>query len=78
MSGTMIALGVGLKLVQEAKAENAAAKRSAHLATATVMRDGNRQEVPVFKLVPGDIAVELAAGDMIPADVRIVAAKIYS
>ena len=32
------------------------------------------QELPVSHLVPGDV-VKLAAGDMIPADVRIVSAK---
>ena len=33
-----------------------------------------RREVPVAQLVPGDV-VQLAAGDMIPADVRLVQAK---
>jgi Mg2+-importing ATPase len=42
--------------------------------TATALRDGEAQELPVAHLVPGDV-VTLAAGDMIPADVRIVAAK---
>lgn len=71
----MIALGVGLKLFQEAKADSAAAKLKAMLSvTATAIRDGQPQEIAVSQLVPGDI-VELAAGDMIPADVRILAAK---
>jgi P-type Mg2+ transporter len=42
--------------------------------TATTLRDGQPQELPIAQLVPGDV-VRLAAGDMIPADVRIVAAK---
>ena len=71
----MIALGVGLKLIQEAKADSAAAKLKAMISvTATVVRDGTPQEVAVSQLVPGDV-VKLAAGDMIPGDVRIVAAK---
>lgn len=71
----MIALGVGLKLIQEAKADNAAAKLKAMISvTATVIRDGVAREVAVAQLVPGDV-VKLAAGDMIPGDVRIVAAK---
>jgi P-type Mg2+ transporter len=72
---TMIVLGVGLKLIQEAKAENAATKLKAMITvTATVVRDGSPQEIAVSQLVPGDI-VQLAAGDMIPADVRILTAK---
>jgi Mg2+-importing ATPase len=71
----MIVLGVGLKLVQEARADSAAAKLRAMISvTATVIRDGQPLEVPVSRVVPGDI-VQLAAGDMIPADVRILAAK---
>ena len=71
----MIALGVGLKLIQEAKADNAAAKLKAMISvTATVVRDGKPREVAVSQLVPGDV-VTLAAGDMIPGDIRIVEAK---
>jgi Mg2+-importing ATPase len=36
-------------------------------------RDGP-QEVPIAELVPGDI-IHLSAGDMLPADVRLIAAK---
>ena len=62
----MIVLGVGLKLIQEAKADNAAAKLKAMISvTATVLRDGQPREVAVSQLVPGDV-VQLAAGDMIP------------
>ena len=71
----MIVLGVGLKLIQEARADHAAAKLKAMIAvTATVLRDGTPQEIAVSQLVPGDI-VKLAAGDMIPGDVRVVTAK---
>ena len=34
----------------------------------------NRQEIPIKLLTPGDV-VFLAAGDMIPADVRLISAK---
>jgi Mg2+-importing ATPase len=75
MMACMIALGVGLKLFQEAKATNAAAKLKAMISVnATVLRGGAAEEVPVAHLVPGDV-VHLAAGDMIPGDVRIVQAK---
>jgi P-type Mg2+ transporter len=71
----MIGLSVGLKLVQEAKAGNAAAKLKAMISVkATVLRDGAAEEVPISHLVPGDV-VQLAAGDMIPGDVRVVQAK---
>ena len=71
----MIVLGVSLKLVQESKAGDAAAKLKAMISvTATVLRQSEAREVPLADLVPGDI-VKLAAGDMIPADIRIVSAK---
>ena len=41
---------------------------------ATVVRDGVAEEVPVGRLVPGDV-VRLAAGDMVPADVRLMSCK---
>jgi Mg2+-importing ATPase len=75
MMVVMILIGVGLKLFQEAKADNAAAKLKAMISvTATVLRDGKPRETRVSQLVPGDVVV-LAAGDMIPADVRLLAAK---
>ena len=71
----MIILGVGLRLIQEAKADQAAAKLKAMISlTAAVIRSGQHVEIPISQLVPGDV-VTLAAGDMVPADVRIVLAK---
>jgi len=71
----MIVLGISLKLIQEAKADNAAAKLKAMISvTAMVSRDRVPQELAVSHLVPGDV-VKLAAGDMIPGDARIVVAK---
>jgi P-type Mg2+ transporter len=71
----MIALSVGLKLIQETKANGAAARLKAMVSVkATVLRDGTVQEIPIAHLVPGDV-VQLAAGDMIPGDVRLVQAK---
>jgi len=71
----MIALSVGLKLAQEAKASSAAAKLRAMISVrASVLRGGKLEEIAVARLVPGDI-VQLTAGDMIPGDVRLVVAK---
>jgi len=72
---SMILLSVGLKLIQETRADSAAAKLRAMISvTATVSRDGASQETPIAQLVPGDV-VQLTAGEMVPADVRIVKAK---
>jgi magnesium-transporting ATPase (P-type) len=71
----MVVLGLGLRFIQESKADSAAAKLKAMIkVTATVVRHGQAAEVPLQRLVPGDI-VKLSAGDMIPGDVRILAAK---
>src|ERR1039458_5036380 len=68
----MVLLGVALRFIQESKADSAAAKLKAMIkVTATVVREGKAAEVPLQCLVPGDIVI-LCAGDMIPADVRIL------
>lgn len=41
---------------------------------ATVIRNGNIITIPVIEIVPGDI-VQVAAGDRIPADMRIIQQK---
>ncbi len=72
---SMVVLGVALRFFQEARADNAAAKLKAMISvTATVVRDGQPQELPLGQLVPGDV-VQLSAGDMIPADLRIISSK---
>ena len=71
----MIVLSVTLRFLQEARAGAAAAKLKAMIhVTATVVRDGKPQEIPLRDLVPGDI-IDLSAGDMIPGDVRVLSAK---
>jgi P-type Mg2+ transporter len=71
----MVLLALSLRLIQETKADNAAAKLKAMIkVTATVIRNGGPKEIPLKELVPGDI-VKLSAGDMIPGDVRLIAAK---
>jgi Mg2+-importing ATPase len=71
----MVALSVGLRFWQEARADNAAEKLKAMIhVTATVVRDATAREIPLKDLVPGDI-VKLGAGDMTPGDVRLLSAK---
>ena len=71
----MVVLGVVLRFFQELRADNVAAKLQAMVSnTATLLRDGKEAEVSLKLLVPGDI-IRLAAGDMVPADVRVLSAK---
>ena len=71
----MVLLGIVLRYVQESRADHAAEQLKAMVSTtATVIRDGKRKEIHLKELVPGDI-VALAAGDMIPSDVRVLTAK---
>jgi Mg2+-importing ATPase len=71
----MVVLGVLLRFFQEIRADHAAEKLKAMVSnTATLVRDGKEAEVPLKMLVPGDI-IRLAAGDMVPADVRVLFAK---
>jgi len=71
----MVVLGVALRFFQEMRADNAAEKLKAMVSnTATLVRDGKEEEVSLKMLVPGDI-IRLAAGDMVPADVRVLSAK---
>lgn len=60
---------------QECKSSRAAQKlkEKVHV-TAAVWRDGKRVELPISRLVPGDV-VFLAAGDIVPADGRLLSAK---
>lgn len=65
-----------LRFVQEARSDNAADRLLDMITTtATVDRaEGQRMEIPIEDLAVGDI-IHLSAGDMIPADVRILEAK---
>ena len=71
---TMVTISGMLKFVQESRSNNSAEKLKEMVkTTATVERVG-RKEVELSEIVPGDI-VYLSAGDMIPADVRIISSK---
>lgn len=64
----VVASSIALEVTQEHNAEKAveALKRSVAV-RAAVRRDGRINETPVEELVPGDV-IELAAGDLVPAD----------
>jgi Ca2+-transporting ATPase len=69
---TIVLLNAILGYIQEARAEAAvAALRAMSAADATVIRDGERQQVPATEVVVGDIIL-LEEGDTIPADARVI------
>ena len=71
----MVVLGIVLRYVQESRADNAAAKLKAMVTTtATVLRAGEKEEVQLSQIVPGDIVL-LSVGDMVPADLRLISEK---
>lgn len=72
----MVMLSVLLRFVQEYRSNQAAEKlKSMVKTTATVLRPSEeKQEIDIKNLVPGDV-IQLSAGDMIPADVRILQSK---
>jgi len=74
--GAMVALSTVLRFVQERRSNRAADALKAMVSShASVCRPGQPlHELPMAQLVPGDV-VQLSAGDMIPADGRLLAAK---
>src|SRR5690606_27651824 len=61
--------------IQEGRAEQALAALRAVLAPhARVVRDGQRLQIDVAELVPGDVVL-LEAGDRVPADLRLLRAR---
>ncbi|WP_083237468.1 MULTISPECIES: magnesium-translocating P-type ATPase [Burkholderia] len=78
---TMVTISALLRFVQEFRSLHAAEKLKAMVrTTATVQRRSDdaaepvKQDVPMQEVVAGDI-VHLSAGDMIPADVRLIASR---
>ncbi|MGH6657169.1 MAG: magnesium-translocating P-type ATPase [Actinocrinis sp.] len=72
--GIILVLSVGLGFVNEYRAARAAAALHAQISHRAVVRRGGRPiQVEVTGLVPGDL-VELRLGEIVPADLRVVAA----
>jgi len=71
----MVVLSVAINLVQTWHSQKAAEELRRRVApTATVLRDGRWSELPRRDVVPGD-AVRLSAGDLVPADARLVESR---
>ena len=70
----IVVLNAVLGIVQERRAEEAlAALKKLAAPDAQVIRDGRRQSIPAYELVPGDI-VFLEAGNFVPSDIRLLEA----
>lgn len=77
----MVLLSVIMRFMQEWRSNQAAEKLKALVSTkATVLRrkgkdaEPTKEEIDIKYLVPGDV-IYLSAGDLIPADVRLISAK---
>lgn len=71
----MVLLSVLIRFFEENQAYNAAESlRSMVKTTCTVIRKGKPKEIDLKLVVPGDI-VRLSAGDLVPADVRMIQSK---
>ena len=73
---TMVGISGILRFVQESRSGDAAERLLAMITvTCTVDRhDWKRHEIPLEEAVAGDI-IRLSAGDMVPADARLIEAK---
>jgi len=71
----IVLMSVFLDVYQESKAEHSAELlKKRVVTTSTVLRDGAKREVRLSEVVPGDI-VYLSAGDVVPADSRLISLK---
>ena len=71
----IVLLSVAINFVQTYRSERAIQKLRENVTpTATVLRDGSWQEIKRHEVVPGDI-VRVSAGDMIPADAKLLESR---
>jgi Mg2+-importing ATPase len=71
----MVLIGAGINFYQTYRSKVAIESLRARVApTCTVLRDGQWQEIDRKNLVPGD-TIRLCAGDVVPADSRLVVSR---
>ncbi len=71
----IVLMSVILDVTQERQAQNAADSLRKQVAlSAKALRDGKPVDVPVAEIVPGDVVL-LAAGDLVPADSRLIESR---
>jgi P-type Mg2+ transporter len=71
----MLILSVTLNFTQAYRSQQAARRLRQQVGqTATVLRDGLEREIPVREVVVGDV-IHLKAGDLVPADCRLLSAR---
>ena len=71
----MVLLGVAINFAQTYRSQRAVEDiRKGVTPTATVLRDGRWEEIYRHDVAPGDV-VRLSAGDLVPADGRLLTAR---
>jgi Mg2+-importing ATPase len=71
----IVGLSIVLDVIQESKAQTAAAKLRAQVSLiARVLREGTWCDIAALQLVPGDV-IALTAGDLVPADCRLITVR---
>ncbi|MEG1183611.1 MAG: magnesium-translocating P-type ATPase [Cetobacterium sp.] len=72
---SMILISSLIKFIQEYNSSKTAQRLKGLIVTkVTVLRDGDWKEIDLKKIVPGDV-IKLAAGDIVPGDLRIIKSK---
>lgn len=72
---TLVLVSTLLEFIEEYRSNKSAEKLKELVATTTtVLRNGNKEKIPLKELAVGDIVI-LSAGDMIPADLKIIESK---
>jgi Mg2+-importing ATPase len=71
----MVVLGVALNFIQAYRSQKAVEHLRQEVGqTASALRDGSYREIPTREVVQGDV-VQLRAGDLVPADCRLLITK---